>query len=77
MEMKEISTVNMKRNGAESIQWNWKSDYTKVVANFTVDVNPFNGIESGQGGLGVHVELGELESIQWNWKNWYPTTLLC
>ena len=46
MEMREISTVNIERDGAESIQWNWKIGITHLL-RFGVNVrNPFNGIES-------------------------------
>ena len=63
-----VSTVYINRDGAESIQWNWKL-LSFFITNwaFSLDSNPFNGIERGEGfGLPL-VEAGS-ESIQWNWK---------
>ena len=43
--MREISTVNMKHDGAESIQWNWKTWCRPGCAAGDGVANPFNGIE--------------------------------
>ena len=67
--MREISTVNIERDGAESIQWNWKK---ARVAEDTVYFEFRVGIHSME--LKVHIELVYVyeflgfESIQWNWK---------
>ena len=67
--MREISTVNMEHDGAESIQWNWKDFVLRLIrAMDDTKENPYNGIERHDGlqlWQGYH---GYEESIQWNWK---------
>jgi len=74
MEMEKISTHNISRDGAESIQWNWKL-IASSNASFIVSGSRIHSMELKEESTYTPETLAEKltqESIQWNWKRCHP-----